>query len=438
MKKVLIISYYWPPASGPGVQRWLKFAKYLPEYGYQPFVITPRNGSYPNRDESLVAEIPAAARVIKTRTAEPFAWFNILSGQAGRGKTSAVGMADIRGSKSLFKKTAAYIRANFFIPDARVGWVPYALMAAEKLLKSEEIDTVISTGPPHSSHLAGLRLKKKYNVKWIADMRDPWTNIYYNAYLPRTEKSKARDRKMEDDVLQSADAVMTVSPGLAEEFSDRAARIELIYNGFDTEDFADTSGSDRPDDFFRISYVGNFKANQNVHALWRALAALRAENPLFAEHFRLELTGNISDSVLQDIRNAGLSEHLLLNEFVDHARAIDLMRSAGLLLLPIPVAENNRQILTGKLFEYLASGSELLAIGPPDGNAAEILNETGRPAMIDYGDEAEMRQRIELLFEKWLPRKSLEKHPIESVMKYSRKEQTALLAELIDRLNRIQ
>ena len=434
MKKVLIISYYWPPASGPGVQRWLKFARYLPDYGYQPLVITPKSGSYPNRDDTLLAEVPPSVQVLHTRTVEPFKLFNLLSGQRKRGKASAVGMADIRGSKSWIKKAAAYIRANWFIPDARVGWVPYALMAAEKLLKSEEVVAVITTGPPHSTHLSGLRLKRKYGIKWLADMRDPWTEIYYNAYLPRTAKSQARDQALEDEVLRSADLVLTVSPGLQRAFSNRAARTEVIYNGYDPADFDEMKTTEATDSFFKLSYVGNFKANQNIEALWQAIVSLLERNEAFKKHFRLELTGNISPSVVDTIAKTGLEPYLELKEFAEHRKAVATMLSSSVLLFPIPQADNNRQILTGKIFEYLASGTPMLSIGPLDGDAAHILSRAGRYPMIDYADQELIEKRLGDLFEAWLPEKKLKKVPAKNVEEFSRPALTGRLVELIETL----
>ncbi len=434
MKKILIISYYWPPASGPGVQRWLKFAKYLPQYDVHPIIITPRNGSYPNRDETLLNEVPASIKVVRTKTVEPFQWYNILTGQSKRGKSSSVGMGDIKGKKSLVQRIAAYIRANWFIPDARVGWVPYASMAAEKILKENNIDAVVTTGPPHSTHLVGLRLKKKYGVKWVADMRDPWTEIYYNAYLPRTEKSRERDQKLEDEVLKAADLVTVVSPGLKASFEDWAKRIEVIYNGYDEADF-ELVGSSSRQDHFTISYIGNFKANQNIPALWQALAELTEEKEELKKYLKLELTGNIDPEIIKSIEEYGLTPFAKNQPFVDHQSAVKKMIESSALLFPIPQAPNNKEILTGKIFEYLASGTPLISIGPPDGDAANILRSLNRAEMLDYQEKEGIKKRISSLFETWLDERRTQRLPVENVKAYSRMGLTGKLAKSFESLH---
>jgi hypothetical protein len=212
LKKALILTYYWPPGSGPGVQRWLKFCKYLPENGWEPTVITVRNGSYPYSDKTLVNDVPQKMKVIKTDTFEPFAIYNLLRGK--KGKSVEVGLGSIKNQQNRFSRFANYIRANYFIPDARLGWNKYAFVAALRHIKSERPDVIITTGPPHSTHLIGQRLNKEFQIPWVADFRDPWTTIYYNSLLNRTESRKTKDQEFENSVVTSCNMLLVTTPGM--------------------------------------------------------------------------------------------------------------------------------------------------------------------------------------------------------------------------------
>ena len=430
-KKVLILTYYWPPASGPGVQRWLKFVRYLPQFGWDPIIVTPAKGSYPFEDHSLMDEIPEIVREIRTKTIEPFRLYNLLTGK--KGKSIPVAMGDIRETTSPIKKLSAYIRANWFIPDARKGWVPFATKAARSVLHNEEIGAVITTGPPHSTHLAGARLREDFNIPWIADFRDPWTTIYYNKYLPRTKRTEQKDRHLETMVLQKADAVTTVSPGLKAELSDRAHRVEVIYNGFDPDDIADKPSE--PTQHFTLAYVGNFKDNQNVPTLWEAIRILNESEPGFKELFRLQLTGSVGRSVRSAIAEAGLDGQTGYSDFVPHHVATRLMGEASLLLFIIPQSEQNNLILTGKIFEYLASKTPMLSIGPANGNAAGILKQCDRADMIGYDDAETMRNTLAEHFRQWKEHGKVNQVVQSDVhMAFSRQAQTKQLVELLNDL----
>lgn len=392
-KKVLIITYYWPPASGPGVQRWLKFAKFLPDLDWEPIVITPKNGSYPNTDDTLLNDVPSNLRVITTPTLEPFAWYNRLTGQGTQGNASPVGMMGLKQTRNPIKRLAKYIRANWFIPDARKGWVPYAVKAAKALMSKENIAAIITTGPPHSTHLAGLQLKKAIGCKWMADFRDPWVDIYYNAFLPRTSATEKRDKALQDEVLKQADLVLTVGDGLATKLGQTARQTAAIYNGYDRADFQmEVSRTERKQ--FSLHYIGNLKANQNPQALWDVIADLRMHNAAFKEAFQLNFTGNIDPTIAQAIDKTGIGECMVTRPFAPHQEAVRQMQQAHLLLFIIPQTQGNDVILTGKLFEYLASRTQLLAIGPKAGNAAQLLSKCNRLPMLDYTDKSGIAQQL--------------------------------------------
>jgi glycosyltransferase involved in cell wall biosynthesis len=429
-KTALIFTYYWPPASGPGVQRWLKFVKFLPEYGWDTILVTPKNGSYPNTDPSLLDDLPEHIHIEKTATLEPFRLFNIISGNADRGKSTSVGMGDIKGKQSLIKKIGAYVRANWFIPDARKGWVPFAYSRGKKIIKEKSIDVIITTGPPHSSHLIGQKLQKAFNIPWVADLRDPWTNIYYNEILPRSTKTEEKDQALENLVVQSADAITVVSEGLKDEFESRSNRIEVIPNGYDDEDFSSLNDLEKSD-YYRLSYIGNLKSNQNCEPLWQAISELSKEHTDFKNLFRLSFTGNIHEEVIDTLKEYGVIDQVETLPFVKHKEAVKRMHKADSLLFPIPYSPNNEQIVTGKIFEYLASKTPLLSIGPTQGDAAKIILDCKREPMIDYSDKEQIKSRIQDLFEQWKESEYRPKLKDQTHEKFSRKNLTKTLAQLL-------
>lgn len=429
MKKVLIVTYYWPPASGPGVQRFLKFVKYFSSFGIHASVLTVKDGSYPAVDETLLDDIPMEVTTHRTRAIEPFRIYNFLRGK--KGKSVEVGMGNLKETKGIFSKFSKYLRSNIFIPDARVGWNPYAIREAVKILKNNDIETIITTGPPHSSHLIGLYLKRnRPSIKWIADLRDPWTTIMYEQYLNRNEKSKARNQKMEDEVLSEADHVVVISNGMKNEFSDRAKAISFIPNGYDGEDISMPIAQMTP--VFKLSYIGNFKINQNIKSFWDALNELCKEYPGFNSDFRLELIGNINKEIKQSISEADLDNHVAYHDFVPHDMAVKKMMATNLLYLPIPQDKNNKSIITGKIFEYMASHTPILSIGPVDGDAAHILEYSERGPMLEYHDKAGIKSKILEEFKYWQTHSKVSrKEESENYRKYDRKELTKTYADLI-------
>lgn len=424
MKKVLIFTYYWPPAGGVAVQRWLKFSKYLPEFGWEPIVVTVENGSYPYFDESLLKEISPSLRVYRTKTFEPFELYNLLRGK--RGKSLPVVAVGSKQKKSFFQKLSEYIRANFFIPDARKGWVPYAIKQAEEILSNEKIDVIITTGPPHSAHLIGLKLKEKFGIKWVADFRDPWTEIFYNDMLPRTQTAKQEDKAFETKVLQTADLVTVISPGMKSEFEKAARKIEVVFNGYDEEDFQNSESRTGNPEAFTIRYVGNLMSSQNIEIFWKLINKLRSNKP----EIRIEFIGRVDDVVKESISKNGLLDCVSYLEFVDHKRAIRLMQEADLLLFVIPDVKDNELILTGKLFEYLASKSEIISFGPITGNASAILNECGRKKMLSYSNMEEAQTLLHSVLNFFLLNKTAYKYSDDRHLLYSRRRQAQELTQL--------
>jgi len=429
LKKALILTYYWPPGSGPGVQRWLKFSKYLPQFEVQPTVITVKNGSYPSVDASLLDDIPSDLEVHHTKTVEPFAIYNALRGK--KGNSVEVGMGNLKSKPSLLSSVANYVRANYFIPDARKGWNSFAYKKALEVIDNEKPDCIITTGPPHSTHLVGERINKETGLPWIADMRDPWTTIYYNAFLNRTEQTMQKDKALEDLVLSNASAIVVASTAMKDEFSNRSKNISFIPNGYDEEDFQGLKQIEH--DKFILAYTGNLKSNQNCASLWAALKEL-SENSDFKMNFRLEVTGNVDEGIQSEWEKLGLSELIDVRPFVPHKESIEIIHSAHMLLLPIPSSENNKGIITGKIFEYLASRRPILSIGPKDGNAAEILSMCGKETMLDYSDKIGMRTMISSAYDRYKSGNLARVSGNEIYRNYSRLGCTEQLSNVINQL----
>ena len=432
MMTVLILTYYWPPQAGSGVQRWLKFAKYLPEYGWKPVIITPRNGTAPYYDDSLLKDVPPEAEIIYTGTLEPFAIYNALQGKKPKAAVP-VGMMGLTEKKGMFHRLANYLRANVFVPDARRGWMPYARKAALKRIAEGGIDLVVTTGPPHSTHLAGLDIQRQTGLPWLVDLRDPWTNIYYNKTLPRSRSTQAKDQAWESMVVRSASAVTVVSPGMADEFSPRAKRLEVIYNGYDDSDLPPTPPTSHKG--FTLSHVGNFFPSLESSGLTSALSRLCKEEPGFAADLRLRFTGLLDSGVEERLRIAGLAPNIQVTPPVSHKDAVVEMMRASMLLFSIANEGNVRALVSGKIFEYLATGLPILAIGSPESGAAQVLLDAEFGPMLPHEDSEGISQALLAAYRPWktngrLPMK-MEKA---KGAQYSRRALTGHLAALMDSL----
>lgn len=389
MKKVLIIAYYWPPAGGPGVQRWLKFVKYLRDFDVEPVLYIPENPSYPIRDEDLVQEVPDDIQILKKPIFEPYS----LAGIFGRKETQTISSGIIEDSRkqSLLQKILLFIRGNFFIPDARKFWVRPSVKFLKQELEKQAFDTIITTGPPHSLHLIGLELKKDTGIRWIADFRDPWTQIGYHEKLKLTASSRKKHEKLEKKVLNAADDILVTSYTTREEFESKTNRpVHLITNGFDTEiEQQNTEHSE-----FWISHIGSLLAGRNPENLWLALSELLNENEDFRKKFRLKLAGRISDSVLESIQAAGLQEFLENKGYISHSEALKLQRQSSVLLLLEINSEETKGIIPGKVFEYLSANKPILAVGPANWDAEQILKKTLAGSVFQYHEKKAIKTYI--------------------------------------------
>jgi hypothetical protein len=417
----LIITYYWPPSGGAGVQRWLKFVKYLPCFDIQPVVLTvdPAQAEYPFFDYSLEADVAPELEVYRTDCRGVYDWYKKLTGS----KTAPYGGFVNEKKPGLIPKIARFVRGNFFLPDARRGWVRFAFAEACRIIEKHGIDTIVTTGPPHSTHLAGLKLKKKYRVKWIVDFRDPWTTIYNNDSLYRTRRAQKTDRRLEQAVLDACDHLLLVSVD-QETLTVAPQKVTFLPNGFDAGDFdAVKTGFS---EVFTFCYTGTIAGSYPVANLLETFGFLRTHAA-----FKLVFVGSVADGIKKDF-NDRLGDSVEFIDFVTHHEAIEFMLSSYILLLIIPKTKSNKFIMPGKVFEYLATGKSIMVVGPPDSKAAQIITQAGAGAVFDYDDAEGMKQFVlgqhQLFREKKYPDTD-----VDFIQGFSRKALTGKIAGIIGR-----
>lgn len=435
-KKILIISYYWPPAGGPGVQRWLKFVKYLPEFGWEPTVFIPDNPSYPLVDETLQKEVPHNLKTIRTKIWEPYQ----MAEKFGKdNKKFKGGQFDVGQNQSWKSRLSIFIRGNFFIPDARVFWVKPSLKFLGKHLKENHYDVLVTTGPPHSLHLIGLGLKKKLpHLKWIADFRDPWTEISYYQHLKLTKFADRKHRKLEGDVFRNADLTLATSYTDAEHFRKKGANAFCITNGFDAEVKSQKGGiakRQNESNFtpkFTLSYVGVLEQLRNPKILWDTLSELVHENEDFRKDFELQFVGRIDEKILQKINVSSLKNHLKNLGYLSHDIALQHMQNAAVLMLTNFPQESSKGIIPGKIFEYLATGKTILSFGPKEADVEKILEETNAGKHFEYDEKENLKNFLLETYQIW--KSGNLSANAQNIEQFSRRNLTQKLADLLKNL----
>jgi hypothetical protein len=422
--KVLIITYYWPPAGGPGVQRWLKFVKYLPEFGIEPIVYVPSNPSYPIIDETLLQEVSKDITILKQPIKEPYKFAGFLS--KNKSKTISKGIIPKEKQQSPVEKLLLFVRGNFFIPDARKNWVRPSVQYLDTYIDDYNIKTVITTGPPHSLHLIGMELQKRAGVKWFADFRDPWTTIGYHKQLKLTPFAKQKHKALEKKVLQNADQIIVTSQVTKTEFSKLTEKpISVITNGYDRNSVANIP----LDKKFTLSHIGSLLSKRNPEVLWQVLKELVDEHLDFAEDFELHFVGSVSEEVLLSLKSYSLSDYINNHSYVTHNKAIEFQKKSQVLLLIEIDSEETKCIIPGKLFEYMVSNRPILAIGPEASDIESLIKETNTGSYFNYYEHDAIKKAI-LNFYKAYQEGNLQSYAI-GLQKYSRKALTESLSKLI-------
>lgn len=439
MKRVLIISYYWPPSGGSGVQRWVKFAKYLPKEGWQPVIYTPENPELTAVDKTLSSEIPPEAEIIKRHITEPYGIYRKLMGKGSstdlKTLTSAGSSSDEvnpinGGMKSWKQKLSLFIRGNFFIPDPRILWLHPSVRFLKEYLQDHPVDAIVTTGPPQSMHLIGLKLSKATGLPWIADFRDPWTKMFYFKHLGLTRRSEEKHHKLEKEVLDGATRIIAVSPMVQKDFQAMTSTpVELITNGFDEEDF---NREFELDEYFNITHTGLFASDGNPETLWKVLADKCSSDEEFKRSLRIRLVGKTDKEIIDSIVSAGLGQNLKDFGYQSHEVAVKEQLNASVLILPLRKEPEYEAVLPGKLFEYLASRRPILGIGQTEGAMAKVVRETGSGVVYNWDEEKKIKAWIDLCWDEF--KNDELKDNMSDISKYSRRKLTKRLASLLNEL----
>ena len=448
MGKVLVITYYWPPSGGSGVQRWLKTSKYLPQFGWTPVIYTPENPDVNSIDESLLKDVSPDLEIIRRKIREPYAAYKFLTGK----KKGEHIQANIVSSekKGFIQKLSGHIRANWFIPDPRVWWVKPSVRFLKKYIAQNNVDAIISTGPPHSMHLIAREIHRVFNIPWIADFRDPWTNIFYFKHLGLSDKSLRKHKALERSVLEEADRIVVVSSQMKTEFSTGdysqfANKISVIPNGYDPDDFSaeknpelstvENEIAEKTAGKFVVAHTGLLPESANPDRLWKVLGDLAKKDADLRQKLLIAVMGQTDVRVKEEIAENGLSENFVDLGYVPHTLSVAWMKRADLLLLPLRKEKESKAIVTGKFFEYLATGNRILAFGPVDGNLAEELSATGSGNICEFEDENGIRNSVETIWRDFIGgTKNNEGKQIESRGKFSRIKASEDFAKMLNEI----
>ncbi len=420
MKNVLIITYYWPPSGGGGVQRVLKFCKYLPDYGWNPIVLTVKDGEFPAFDNSLLEDVNDID-CIKAKGFSLYKFYKKFSGKKNvPSHQISPGIDD-----NLITRLGSWIRFNLIIPDGRIGWYGGAIKAAKKITNENNIDMIFTSGPPHSVHLIGNSLAKKTGIKWVTDFRDPWVDSFYYVENPRNKIISYFDNYLEKLVLRNCDYLITVSNGVLSLLNQNKylnGKSVVIYNGYDPEDFISKTSKKRSNrKNIIISHIGTLSKSQNPKGLFNSVKDYNRLNN--GKLISIKCIGNVHNSIQDYAIKNGLEQHLSIMPYVEHPLAIDEMINADILFVVVPNLKKNRGIVTGKLFEYVASGTEIILIGKKNCEASSILMDLGYKHVYDINDEIDFNS---LLINNHNGKIAFEK--------FSRKEQSKQLSHIFNAL----
>ena len=439
MKKVLIVTYYWPPAGGVAVQRWLKFANYLVKNNFEVIVFTAENAAYPMVDIALEAQVSPKIKVHKVPLLEPRNLLKRISRKERMSKKNQKDNIDRlfyipKSELSMKQKMVLWIRANIFIPDARILWINPVVNAISRYIqRGNVLDYLVTTGPPHSVHLIGRRIKKKHQIRWIADFRDPWLEIEYFDFMPLTQFARNRHKRLEKAVVEEADGVTVVAPYWKKIFTrHNQDRVCILTNGYDAPDFV--SGRITKEDKFVMVHMGTLQLDRNAPELWNTIQELNEEVPGFEDDFELHVFGNIDERIFDDLRAHKINHQVIKKGFVPHKEAIDKMKSARLLLLLINRNQKNAPgRMTSKIFEYLAAQNPILFLGLKDSDPADVIRNTGSGVVVEFGDKNGLIEELKNAYFQY--KEGILKPRSNDIEKYSRENISKQLISFMHTIN---
>ncbi len=432
MKKVLIITYKWPPCGGIGVLRNLKFAKYLRDFGWEPIVLIPTKADYPYLDESNWKDVPKGITTITCPIIEPFSLFKLLSGK--KKDYALSNPVDVKVKKQNFvDKLGIWIRGNFFIPDARSLWIKPAVKEALKYINENPVDAILTDGPPHTNTRIGYHIAKKSGLPWLADFQDPWSQV---DYLPKYKLTKLAwyiHRKMEQQVFKNADKITSASPGFTAQLESIGAKgVSTLYYGYDEEDFTDILA--KPKSKFIITHAGLLGEDRNPKHLFKVLNELCNSIPTLKNDLEIRLMGNVDYSVIESIKEQNLYTNTNLTGSVSRKKVIESISESSVLLLLINKAYNASARIPAKIFEYIRTGNKILALGPLQSDINDLLQDIMRPGTIEYGNEETLKQFIQNAYDDFKNNKQHTK--IDSgIIKLSNRQITKQLSELLNQIS---
>lgn len=398
-KNILFVVYNFPPAAGAATQRIIKFLKYLNKFGNQTFVLTVDKVDYPDLDYSLIEKIPSETKIFRTKYWTPFGIYRKITGRKPDEKIPVAFIKD--DHKSFAERISVFVRLNLFLPDAKIGWIPFAVKKGLQIIKENKIDVVISSGPPHTTHLIALLIKKFTGVKWITDFRDPWTDIDYYSGMKRTRLAEKIDSYLEKLVLKNADHITAASEGYLKIIKSKNVQnnYSVLTNGFDPDDFKNIELISQQK--FIITYTGNMPSTRNPEKFWDALEELVEENSNFRENFEFHFAGVMDDEIKNNITQKMFFKNFINHGYLSHCDVLSLVFNSHLLLMIVNRVATSNEILPGKIFEYIASGNFVLVIGPENGESAKLINYVKQGTAIDYDRKDEMKKLIIQLFNQW-------------------------------------
>lgn len=412
MRRVLVVAYHFPPLGGAGVQRTLKFVKYLPEFGWQPLVLTARpTEAYP-RDSSLETEIPSDVSVRRTSALLFPAWV----------------------PWRVKKLVARWL----LMVDPQLGWLPFAVRTGQELIRQEKAEAIYTTAPPYTTHLAGLRLKKATGRPWIADFRDPWVGNFSLTFPTPLHKRVASH--LEQLVIDAADQVIVISEPMRRMLLDsypklHPSQIGVIPNGYDLADFDGVKPVGKNADRLTIVYTGSFYGQRQVPDYFLR-ATQRALSRGWIPHDRVQISfvGNMSEDVQGQVEELGLADVTNIRGYVLHRQSIGYLLGADLLLLIIGSGPNSETVLTGKIFEYLAAGKPILALVPP-GAAADLVQEAQAGAVVAPEDVEAIARQMKLFYQEWTEGELRINEDCKVIARYDRRRLAGRLAKMLSNVS---
>ncbi|NPA38131.1 MAG: glycosyltransferase family 4 protein [Chlorobi bacterium] len=430
MKKVLIVSYYWPPAGGISVLRILKFVKYLRKFGWEPVVCVPEGADYIYEDNNNFKDIPENITVLRKKIKEPFRLFKLLSGRKKEDTNNPV--YGNNAKKSFIDNFAIWIRGNFFIPDARSLWIKPTVKFLSEYIKENKIDAILTDGPPHTNTMIGQKLSEKFKIPWLADFQDPWTQVDYYKLLKISKWADKKHKKMEQKVFKTAAKITIASPTWAKDLEAIGAKnVDVIYYGYDEDDFKELEY--RQTDDFIISHTGIMGNDRKTDVLFKVLKDLTDEIPEFKEKLKIVFAGPVEQSIRDCINKNGLQDNYQEPGNIPRKKALELNLISKVLLLPINKADNAKGRIPGKLYEYLRAGNPILCYGPEDGDVAEIIEQSNSGKTFSYDEYDRVKQFIRNIFDGTAGSRKNETFDISI---YSNENQTKKVAEYLDEITK--